>query len=84
MLTYRMNLLFITFLFFPLIFPVTTPESLEAFPIQDPIPDYIFYNGTVTTMEASRPVVSAVATLGDIIIALGNETEFFKFAVYST
>jgi predicted amidohydrolase YtcJ len=41
-------------------------------------PDYIFYNGTIITMDATRPEVEAIAVQGDTIIALGSSEQMLE------
>ncbi|MHA1995126.1 MAG: amidohydrolase [Candidatus Hodarchaeales archaeon] len=53
-------------------------------PLQDPIPDYIFYNGTVITMEASQPLAEAVAVMGNIVTAVGTEMDALLYADANT
>ncbi len=52
--------------------------------LQDPIPDYIFYNGTVITMENNQPSAEAVAVMGNLISTVGTEAEVFSYADSTT
>jgi predicted amidohydrolase YtcJ len=56
--------------------PTTVPtgQGLEATPLSG-ASDLIFHNGTVVTMEAAYPEVSAIAIQGDKIMAVGSDQE---------
>ncbi len=70
--------------FFAIILPITIPNNGRSLPLQDPVPNYVFYNGTVVTMEATHPIVEAVAIMGNIISAVGDETEAFRYVDSNT
>ena len=42
--------------------------------------DYIFYGGTIITMEEENPFAEAVAVKGAIILAVGKRDEVFALA----
>ena len=84
MYTRKTHLLLTILIFQSCIIFLPSPSFGEKFPLQDPTPDYIFYNGTILTMEETQPTAEAVAVLGDIIIAVGNENEAFRYADSTT
>lgn len=67
-------------IFLPLTITIAKPTVL----FQDPIPNYIFFNGTVITMERMQPIAEAVAIMGNKISAVGNETDAFRYADSNT
>ena len=46
--------------------------------------DYIFYGGSIITMEEGKPSVEALAVKGTIILAVGKRDEVFASAGPST
>ena len=46
--------------------------------------DYIFYGGSIITMEEGKPSVEALAVKGTIILAVGKRDEVFALAGPST
>ena len=46
--------------------------------------DYIFYGGSIITMEEGKPSVEALAVKGTIISAVGKRDEVFALAGPST
>lgn len=56
-----------------------TPESTAAAPVEEietpegPVPDIIYHNGIVLTMEEDQPQAEAISILGDEILAVGSE-----------
>ena len=48
------------------------------------VADYIFYGGTIITMEEENPSAEALAVKGAIILAVGKRDEVFALAGPST
>lgn len=46
--------------------------------------DYIFYGGTIITMEEENPSAEALAVKGAIILAVGKRDEVFALAGQTT
>ncbi|WP_193164376.1 amidohydrolase [Microbulbifer hainanensis] len=42
--------------------------------------DTILHNGTITTLDANKPEVSAIALSGGVVQAIGDEKEIMRFA----
>ncbi|WP_455143467.1 amidohydrolase [Candidatus Hodarchaeum mangrovi] len=80
----KTQLLLFIFIFQGFIILLPSLSFEEKIPLQDPTPDYIFYNGTIITMEETQLITESVAVLGDIISAVGNESETFRFADSTT
>ena len=53
-------------------------------PPTQPAPDTIYYNGNIVTMWADRPVVEAVAILGDRFLAVGSTADVRRLATSTT
>ena len=80
----KFYILLITVFLFTSFIPQNNLNTGESLPLQEPTPNYIFYNGTVLTMEALQPIVEAVAVMGNKIMAVGNESDAFLYADSNT
>jgi predicted amidohydrolase YtcJ len=79
----KINVILLGFL---LIIPLSVIAQTNVYtsPNQNPISDYIFYNGTILSMEENQPILEAVGVMGDTIIITGNESEVFAFSDSTT
>ncbi|MGB2965124.1 MAG: amidohydrolase family protein [Anaerolineales bacterium] len=59
-----------------------TPNVIVEF--ENNIPDIIFHNGIILTMEPSQPRVEAIAIQGERILALGSNEEILELRVPET
>jgi predicted amidohydrolase YtcJ len=53
----------------------TTEETSTMTPLADPVPDIIFFNGNVVTMDPDFPQAEALAVRGEDILAVGSNDE---------
>ncbi|PZP56282.1 MAG: amidohydrolase [Micavibrio aeruginosavorus] len=57
--------------------PFLTQEVLA---MSSPVIDTVFFNGKITTLDKSKPEVSAIAFAGGIVSAIGNDKEIRSLA----
>lgn len=55
------------------------PPGVPLAPV-DPSQVTLYYNGTILTMESDRPIVEAMGTKGEEIVAVGSEEEILALA----
>lgn len=60
--------------------PFFNPFRKDAHAMSSTTPDTILFNGKITTLDAAKPEVSAIALAGGLVAAVGSDAEIMKLA----